>query len=52
MRIDSTSDREKKKKKKEDRKKSNLENMIFSIMEKSLKSALDATIDDLLKDFH
>lgn len=36
MRIDNSSDKEKKKKKKESQKKSNLESMIFSIMEKSL----------------
>lgn len=41
-------DKDKKKKKKE----SALESEIFRIMEKSLKSALDAAVDDLLKDWN
>ena len=44
----SASQREKDKKKK---KKSTLESEVFSIMEKSLKSALDAVLDDLFKDW-
>ena len=42
------SQREKDKKKK---KKSTLESEVFSIMEKSLKMALDAALDDLFKDW-
>ena len=38
---------EEKKKKKQ----STLEKEIFSIMEKSMKTALDAAVDDLLKDW-
>ncbi len=40
-------------KKKKDKKKrqNNLEMMIFQIMEKSMKKALDAAIDDLFKDW-
>ena len=44
----SNRDRDKKKKKKN---KSTLEKEIFSIMEKSLKTALDAALDDILKDW-
>ena len=50
MRIDNTSD-QKKKKKKENEKKSNLEGLIFEIMQKSLKSAIDATLDDIFKEW-
>lgn len=46
MRVGYTSQKDKDKKKK--KKKSTLETEIFSIMEKSLKSALDAAIDDIL----
>lgn len=50
MRIDNrTSNREEKKKKK--RKQSTLENEIFSFMEKSLKTALDAALDDIFKEW-
>lgn len=42
-------DREKKKGKK--KKQSNLEAEVFSIMEKSLKTALDVALDDILKDW-
>ena len=42
------SERDKDKKKK---KKSTLENEVFSIMEKSLKAALDAALDDILKEW-
>ncbi len=38
-------------KKKKDRKKSDFEIMIFQIMQKSLKSAMDAALDDILKDW-
>ena len=48
MRVTNVRREDKKKKKK---KKSTLETEIFAIMEKSLKSALDAAIDDLLKDW-
>ena len=44
---ESQKDREKKKKKKQ----SILEAEIMRIMEKSLKSALDLALDDILKDF-
>ena len=43
----SQSERDKEKKKN----KSVLEKEIFSIMEKSLKTALDAALDDILKDW-
>jgi len=42
------SERDKDKKKK---KKSTLESEVFSIMEKSLKAALDKALDDILKDW-
>lgn len=42
----SAQDRDKKK-----RKKSTLEAEVFSIMEKSLKTAMDKALDDLLKDW-
>lgn len=45
--MKSKKDREKEKK----RKQSILEREIMSIMSKSLKSALDLALDDLLKDF-
>ena len=45
---ESQKDREKKKKKK---KQSILEAEIMRIMEKSLKTALDLALDDILKDF-
>ena len=44
---ESQKDREKKKKKKQ----SILEAEVMRIMEKSLKTALDLALDDLLKDF-
>ena len=44
----SQKDRDKKKKKK---KQSTFEAEIFSIMEKSLKSALDVALDEILKDW-
>lgn len=48
MRIPSNQkDRDKKKKKKQ----STLEAEIFSIMEKSLKSALDVALDDIFKEW-
>ena len=43
----SQKDEEKKKRKKQ----SILEKEIFGIMEKSMKTALDAAVDDLLKDW-
>lgn len=43
----SQKDRDKKKKKKQ----STLEAEIFSIMEKSLKTALDVALDEILKDW-
>ena len=49
MRVQSTSDREKEKKKK--KKQSILEAEIMSIMEKSLKTALDKAVDDIFKDW-
>jgi len=48
MRTGSTSARDRDKKKK---KKSTLEAEVFSIVEKSLKTALDKALDDLLKDW-
>lgn len=48
MRVQSQSDREKEKKKK---KKSVLEAEIMSIIEKSLKTALDKALDDIFKDW-
>ena len=52
MKIDNTSDRDKKKKKKkENRKQSDLEGLIFSIMQKNLKAALDAALDDIFKEW-
>ena len=49
MRIRSAQEQEKQKNRKK-KKKSNLEAEIFSIMEKSLKSALDVALDDIFKD--
>ena len=49
MRVQSTSDREKEKKKKKQQ--SILEAEIMSIMEKSLKTALDKALDDIFKDW-
>ena len=46
MRIGKTSSQERDKKKK-----SNLEAEVFSIVEKSLKTALDKALDDILKDW-
>ena len=43
----SASDREKKKKKRQ----SDFENMIFHILEQSMKKALDAAIDEVLQDW-
>ena len=45
----SVSDKRGKNKKK--KKKSTLENEVFRIMEKSLKAALDAALDDIFKDW-
>ena len=50
MRIDRTRERENEKEKKK-KKQSILKKEIFSIMEKSMKTALDAAVDDLLKDW-
>lgn len=46
MKIQKQKEKDKKKKKQ-----STLEAEIFSIMQKSLKSALDAALDDILKDW-
>lgn len=44
--------RDDEKKKKDKKKRQNeLESMIFQIMEKSLKDALDAALDDLFRDW-
>lgn len=43
-------DRDKSKNRKK-KKQSNLEAEIFSIMEKSLKTALDVALDDIMKDW-
>ena len=48
MKTSSSKDNRDKKKKK---KQSTLEAEIFSIMEKSLKTALDVALDDILKDW-
>ncbi len=48
-RSSSNDDREKKKKEKKKRE-SELERMVFQIMEKSMKDALDAALDDLFKE--
>lgn len=50
MRIRSAQEQEKQKNRKK-KKKSNLEAEIFSIMEKSLKSALDVALDNIFKDW-
>lgn len=47
----SSSQGERDKEKKKKKNKSVLEKEIFSIMEKSLKTALDAALDDILKDW-
>lgn len=39
------------KKKKKKKRQSELEAMIFQIMEKSMKTALDKALDDILKDW-
>lgn len=49
MKTANNRDRDKDKKKKKNQ--SVLEAELFSIMEKSLKSALDMAIDDILKDW-
>ena len=50
MRISSSKDNRDKDKKKK-KKQSTLEAEIFSIMEKSLKSALDIALDDIFKEW-
>lgn len=45
------SDRNDRNKDKKKKKKSTLESEVFSIMEKSLKVALDAALDDILKEW-
>ena len=50
MRVDNTKDKEKKKKDKK-RQQSIIEKEILSIMSKSMKTALDMALDDLLKDW-
>ena len=42
---------EKEKKDKKKKRESELEKMIFSIMEKSMKTALDKALDDIFKDW-
>ena len=49
MKVQKSDDREKEKRKK--KKQSILEAEIMRIMEKSLKTALDMALDDILKDF-
>ena len=46
----SSADSEKKKKDKKKRE-SELEHMVFQIMQKSMRDALDAALDDLLKEW-
>lgn len=45
------SNRSKEKDKKEKRKQSDFEIMIFSLMQKSLKAAMDAALNDILKEW-
>lgn len=45
------SDRNDRNKDKKKKNKSTLENEVFSIMEKSLKAALDVALDDIFKDW-
>ena len=47
MKKTTNDDKEKKKKKRQ----SELESFIFSMMEKSMKQALDFALDDILKDW-
>lgn len=47
MKVNSKDEKEKEKKKRE----SELEHMVFQIMEKSMKDALDAALDDLFKNW-
>ena len=49
MKVQKSDDREKEKRKK--KKQSILEAEVMRIMEKSLKSALDKALDDILKDW-
>ena len=49
MKVQKSDDREKEKRKK--KKQSILEAEVMRIMEKSLKTALDMALDDILKDF-
>ena len=49
MRFDDSKSKRKKEKKK--RKESTLERMIFEIMQKSLKSAMDAALDDIFREW-
>ena len=44
-------DQERKKKEKKKKRESELEKMIFSIMEKGMKAALDEALDDIFKDW-
>ena len=46
MKVRNKNDKDKKKKRE-----SELESFIFAVMEKSMKQALDAALDDLLKDW-
>ena len=48
MRVNNAKDRDKKKKK-QDRRKSDLEGLIFSIMQKSLEEAMKAALDEVFK---
>ena len=51
MTIRSAQDQRKKNKNRKKKKQSTLEAEIFSIMEKSLKTALDVALDDIFKDW-
>ena len=51
MTIRSAQDQRDKNKNRKKKKQSTLEAEIFSIMEKSLKTALDLALDEILKDF-
>ena len=51
MRIGSAQEQKDKSKNRKKKKQSTLEAEIFSIMEKSLKTALDVALDDIMKEW-
>lgn len=52
MRLNRTSDRDERKKKREKRRQLDFENLIFSIMQKSLKAAMDEALNDVMKSWN